>query len=309
MLTWLRRLMLVAVLGVTAALAVAVPATAGDSTGGVSCFKGSTAPGCDLNAGTGGNSGNTNTGDSGGKGGRGGDGKCRDAKGAEIPCQRDGAWAGSDGCYYKPADVSQSTIDALGGQPAGEGGWYQRVCYNDAGGVTTGFGGPVWMPGAPPVVSPEVLARQARARLELPNVVIALNPPGDQLTHLPTWLSLDPASWTPKSATASVPGVSVTATARPVQASWAMGNGETKVCTVPGTKWTPGTDPRLPSPDCSYTYRHSSAGASGGRYTVTVTVTWEVTWAGAGQTGTVPGLTTTGNVPVTVEESQAVISG
>jgi hypothetical protein len=55
-------------------------------------------------------------------------------------------------------------------------------------------------------------------------------------------------------------------------------------------------------------YRRSSAAAAGGAYTVAVTVTWEVTWAGAGQSGTVPGLTTTGQVQTRVQESQAVIS-
>ena len=44
-------------------------------------------------------------------------------------------------------------------------------------------------------------------------------------------------------------------------------------------------------------------------FTVRVTVTWRVTWAGAGGSGTVPGLTTTGTVSVRVAESQAVIAG
>ena len=44
-------------------------------------------------------------------------------------------------------------------------------------------------------------------------------------------------------------------------------------------------------------------------FTVSVTISWKVTWAGAGQGGTIPGLTTTGAVPVRVTESQAVISG
>ena len=75
-----------------------------------------------------------------------------------------------------------------------------------------------------------------------------------------------------------------------------MGNNATRACHGPGTLWTPGTDPKAPSPDCGYIYRYSSAGAAGGAYTVTVTVTWEVTWTGAGQSGTVPGLETTGQV-------------
>ncbi|GIF74138.1 hypothetical protein [Asanoa siamensis] len=298
------RLIVAMTVAVSALAAAPSMAFAGGGTGSVNCDKDSSQPGCNATVGTPGRPGAS----TGGTGGRGGDGKCRNPQGVEIPCQRDGGWAGADGCYYKPADLSQSTIDALGGQPTGAGGWYQRTCYSDATGTTRALGRPVWIAGAPPVVSPAVLARQARARLVLPEVVVQLNPAGKQLTNLPTWLAMDPSSWAAKSATASVPGVSVTATARPVQASWAMGNGATKVCTGPGTPWTSGTDPALPSPDCSYTYTRSSASAPGGVFTVTVTVAWEVTWAGAGESGTVPGLTTTAGVPVTVQESQAVVT-
>lgn len=210
-------------------------------------------------------------------------------------------------CTYTPADLSAASVAALGGQPAGEGGWYFKRCYGPDG-TAMAFDGPVWISGLPPGVSPEILARQARSRLRLPSVVVALNPAGDQIVQLPTWLALDPASWRTESATASVPGLSVTATARPVSASWSMGDGGSVRCQGPGTAWTPGADPRASSPDCGYTYQASSAASPGGRHTVTVTVTWDVTWAGAGQSGSVPGLTTTGAVQVRVEESQAVIT-
>ncbi|WP_026284556.1 hypothetical protein [Salinispora arenicola] len=290
--------------GLLASALISSPAWAGDGTGGVQCTKNDPRPVCDVNAGT---PGEPSGGDSGSGGGKGGDGTCRDPEGERIPCQRDGGWAGADGCYYKPIDPSPSTIEALGGQPAGEGGWYQRVCYGPDGATRTGLGGPVWIAGDPPVVSPAVLARQARARLDLPRVVIRMNPPGDQLVNLPAWLALDQGSWGSHSATASVPGVSVTATARPVKASWSMGDGVTVTCDGPGTQWASGTDPAKASPDCGHVYRRSSAGSPGGRYSVTVTVTWEVTWAGAGQSGTVPGLTTTGQVQTRVQESQAVV--
>lgn len=169
------------------------------------------------------------------------------------------------------------------------------------------MGGPIWVAGAPPVISPEVLARQARARLDLPDVVIRVNPSGDQLVGLPTWLFLDPASWRAQSATASAPGISVTVTARPTQAVWSMGNGDSVVCHGPGTPWRTGMDPAAASPDCGYRYLRSSAAAPSGSFTVTVTVSWQVTWSGAGQGGTVPGLTTTAAVQVRVTESQAVI--
>lgn len=280
-------------------LALPVSAEA-DFYGDTRCDGNPTAPGCDVTAG-----GTGNNGSNGGNGGGSrGDGKCRKPSGAEIPCERNGAHAGADGCYYAPTDPSPSTVTALGGQPAGAGGWYIRTCYGDAEGV----GGIVWMPGGPPAISPAILARQARARLNLPAVTIRMNPPGDQLVNLPAWLALDPASWRPQSATASVPGVSVTATARPVSAAWSMGDGATVTCVGPGTAWTSGTDPSAASPDCGHVYRRPSAGAPGGAYTVSVAVTWEVTWAGAGQSGTVPGLSTTGQVQTQVQESQAVVS-
>lgn len=175
---------------------------------------------------------------------------------------------------------------------------------DDAAGGGSGFDARLRIGG----VLPEMLARQARARLQLPGVLMRLNPPGVQLVNLPIWLTLDRSSWTVRSATASVPGVSVTATARPVQVTWSMGDGGSVVCKGPGTAWRPGTDPMASSPDCGYTYRRSSAGAAGGRFTVAVTVSWVVTWVGAGQAGTIPGLSTTGTVRVAVQESQAVIS-
>jgi hypothetical protein len=296
-----RSLILAIIAGLLGTVLLSLPALAGDGTGGVQCSKDDPRPACDVNAGTPGEPGAPNGGGDGGS--QGGDGKCRNPDGKEIPCERDGAWAGADGCYYEPVDPSPSTIEALGGQPDGEGGWYLRTCYGNGG----SFGGVVWVAGDPPVVSPAVLARQARARLDLPRVVIRMNPLGDQLVNLPAWLALDPGSWESQSATASVPGVSVTATARPVRASWSMGDGVTVTCAGPGTPWTSGTDPAKASPDCGHVYRRSSAGAPGGRYTVTVTVMWEVTWAGAGQSGTVPGLTTTGQVQTRVRESQTVV--
>jgi hypothetical protein len=38
-------------------------------------------------------------------------------------------------------------------------------------------------------------------------------------------------------------------------------------------------------------------------------VTWSVTWAGGGQSGTVPPLTTTSSVALPVAQSQAIVAG
>jgi hypothetical protein len=295
-------LMLALLVGVLASAFMSAPALAGDGTGKVTCGKSDPRPACNVTAGT---PQQPSTGEGGGKGnqGGGGDGKCRNPQGAVIPCEKDGGRVGAGGCYYKAVQATPTELDMLGGQPEGEGGWYVRDC-----GTGAGYEGPFWIAGAAPVVSPEVLGRQAAAKLQLPEVTIRMNPPGDQLVNLPIWLALDPASWSPQSATASVPGVSVTATARPVKVAWSMGDGTTRTCEGPGTAWTRDADPKAASPDCGHVYRRSSAGAAGGAYSVSATVTWEVTWAGAGQSGTVPGLETTGQVQARVQESQAVVS-
>jgi hypothetical protein len=234
------------------------------------------------------------------------DGKCRNPEGQEIECQRNGGWAGADGCYYGPADPSTKAIAARSGQPSGPGAWYTRTCYSEYGTAENAWASVVWR--TTPPVTPEAVAWRAVSQLMLPDVVVRLNPAGDQLVNLPTWLTVDASSWRAQSATASVPGVSVTATATPMKAVWSMGDGATVVCSGPGTPWRAGMDPAAASPDCGHRYTRSSAHAPGEAYSVTVRVEWQVVWAGAGRSGTVPGLTTTGSVRLRVAESQALVT-
>lgn len=274
-------------------------------TGYVGCGK-HPQPGCSVGAG----SSSTRPGSSGTQSshGSGKPGECHDPRGRRIPCQRNGGWAGGDGCYYKPTSPSASTVDALGGQPAGEGAWYQRTCYAKDGTTEEALGAPVWLRSAP-VISPEVVAHQAVSRLSLPGVSISLSPSRDQLVGLPTWMWLSGGSWGRSSATAAVPHVRVTATAVPTKAVWDMGDGTRPVvCRGPGSVWRKGMSPRAASPDCGFTYRSASEVAPGGVYTVRVSVSWQVSWQGAGKSGTVPGLVTVGTRRVRVAESQTVVT-
>jgi hypothetical protein len=230
---------------------------------------------------------------------------CRDPQGAVIPCERDGGWAGVDGCYYKQTDPSSSTVDALGGKPSGKGTWYDRTCYGTVNGAEAGLSQPTWLKTRPP----EVVAQRAVSRLVLPGVSVRLSPSGEQLVGLPLWLWLSSGSWSRRSATARVPGVAVTARARPVEAVWSMGDGRSVVCQGPGTPWRAGMDPAASSPDCGYRYTSSSAGQPGAAFRVTVRVVWSVSWSGAGRSGTVTGLVTQGSVRVWVAESEALIAG
>lgn len=145
----------------------------------------------------------------------------------------------------------------------------------------------------------------ARERLSLPKPEIAASPTTDQLVNLPTWLWLD-GGWKAMSATASLPGVSVTATARPRWASWSMGDGGKVTCKGAGTPFGGDADPLSSSPDCGYTYHRSSAAQPGLAFAVSATVHWSISWAGAGQSGTFPDLTTTNSARFRVAESQAL---
>jgi len=197
--------------------------------------------------------------------------------------------------------------------PGERGAWYVYQC-SGPGGRDALFRSPVWIPdgqapGAVALPSPEELAEQARSQLRLPSPVIASSPAGTQLVRLPTWLWVDRAVWQPRSATASVPGVSVTATATPTSVSWSMGDGATVTCAGPGTPFPAGGDPEAASPDCGYTFHRSSASAAGERFPATATVRWRVTWSGAGASGTFPDMTTSAGASFRVAEAQALGTG
>jgi hypothetical protein len=217
-----------------------------------------------------------------------------------------GGGGGKNLCTYRPADLSAAMTAGLGGQPSGAGAWYVKTCFSPDGNAVL-ESDLVWLT-TPPVVSPEALARQARSRLNLPAPVLKVNPPGTALVNVPVWLALG-GGWEQQSATASVPGLSVTATATPQRVEFTMGDGGSVVCTGPGMVYRPGEhDPYSASPDCGYTYRRPSVGMAGEAFGISVTVSWTVAWSGGGQGGTIPGLTTTGSTTLRVGESQAIIT-
>jgi hypothetical protein len=235
---------------------------------------------------------------------------CHDPGGAVVPCYIEGRGSlGSDGCYYQTFDNGPPPTGA-----EGPGAWYVRSCRDDVRfgplGVPLG-GGLVWLPdGDASLVSPEVLAQQAVSRLDLPAPVIHVNPllklAGETLAvmvHVPTWLWVDAVAWRSRSATASAGGISVTATATPTSVEWFTGDGAAVRCNGPGQQWKAGMDPSKPS-SCGHTY--TTPTAAGKPYALRATVTWEITWAGGGATGTVPALTTTAGMDLEVVEAGAL---
>jgi hypothetical protein len=227
-------------------------------------------------------------------GGGGGWVACQGA-GCTVTAQDDGSPAGT------------GTAAHLGGPGGSNSG-----CVTDVATIAC----PMPIPGGPGApagglpVSPAVLAQTAVKHLALQSPLIEASPQVgvDQLVNVPTWLWLA-GPWNPVQATAAVPGVSVTATAVPQLVTWRMGDGSVVVCHGPGTPFGSGDNPAAPSPKCGHTYRESSASAPGGVFTVTATITWNVTWAGGGGNGAFGGLTTTAAVQMPVAESQAIVTG
>lgn len=231
---------------------------------------------------------------------------------AQVGTAGGGTRRGKARCKYQVLDAEDSatadTFAANGwgsGRGDGPGTWYRKICRSETGGETATV---VWVPSRR--VDPRALAEDARDLAPIPRPAIRLSPPVgvDQVVNVPTWLSIDSSQWRPVTASATAGSVTATATAVPESVTWSMGNGDTVRCAGPGTPYQPGGAGRGEQPKCSYTYRHSSARAPEGTFTVVATVTWRVRWAatgapGGGSLGTV---SRTSQVPVRVAEIQAL---
>ncbi|MEV0112543.1 hypothetical protein AB0H77_04685 [Streptomyces sp. NPDC050844] len=164
-------------------------------------------------------------------------------------------------------------------------------------------------PGDDEQVPIEVVVQQAVEKLKLPKPVIRTSPDEDfvQVVRVPTWMWMQRATWEPVSESAEVDGLTVTATARPRQAVWSMGEGGSVVCKGAGTPYSKAYAPDSESPDCGYTYRTASLGEPDKKFTVSVRVTWDVEWHGGGQAGVVPGMVMAAQRQLVVDEVQAVV--
>jgi hypothetical protein len=215
----------------------------------------------------------------------------------ELPAQR----VTSNGTARSKMTAATSPV---GGQR------YYQECHtegmaDEAGRVIT------YVPPGPalPAPDPAQLAADAYQRVPLVAPLVRTSPPvgSPQLVGLATWLWVEPGAWAVFDATAEVPGLSVTVTATPTSVRWDMGDGTQVTCTGPGTPWVEGGPEHS---DCTHTYQFVSAGEPGGRYTVSATVTWAVSWEAPalGLSGTLADATRTGTAQLEVAERQAVIT-
>ncbi|WP_331752217.1 ATP-binding protein [Streptomyces sp. NBC_00829] len=295
-------------LGVLAVLVALLPAGLAYADGGdddCSDVDVCVGAGTDGKPGGGGGSGG---GSGGGGGGGQGDGKCKLVDDTEIDCLP--GYNPADRCFYElmaPQPPSgPGHPDMNGADTSGPGAFYLRDCIvNDVGGI-------VWLTQPPATVlpDPEVLARQARDKMTLLGAAIGSAPGPDQpgLVGMPVWLwnHKSDTTWGPNSATAAVPGLSVTATARVTKITYSMGDGGSVTCTTAGTPYKQSYGNKS-SPDCGHRYTKVSAGQPGGKFTITATSSWEVTWqASNGASGTLPDEIRTSTTTARVGELQVV---
>lgn len=103
----------------------------------------------------------------------------------------------------------------------------------------------------------------ARDQLLLPAPDIHTSPHPRTYVHIKTGLQVGQAAYSVKKATATVPDQTVTVTATPDHVTWNMGEGTT-TCRAA---------------TCSYTYQRSSANQPNGKYAISATISWIISWA------------------------------
>lgn len=232
-----------------------------------------------------------------------------------VACQDDlyGWFSNQDGCYYRALTEQPAANASIWQQYPAGGTVYQRECMLPGGGSSNS--GWVVLPNPPAgfgavTVTPSDLAVEAVEMLELRGPAIGIAPPPGStgLVGLPVWLWTDvtPSTWGPASATASVPGLSVTATARATRIVWDMGDGTKVTCRTPGTPYSTSYG-GVPSPTCGHLYTRPSAGQPDDAYPVTATTTWEVSWSGGGASGVIT-VTRSSTTSVRIGELQVLVS-
>ena len=197
-----------------------------------------------------------------------------------------------------------------------DGKVYQGIFIGGGGRFGTSASVLLPVPVAPARVTPAVLAQRAESLLPLP-MPAANHNPTDALTGLATWWWVSPAQWRTLRQRTGVGGLWAVVTARPMSSTWDAGDGtRALVCDGAGTPYNRNVPASGQQSRCTHTYTRSSAAQPqrgpdpNERYfTVTVTVSWQVSWVGSGGlTGVLPAITRSYRFPLQVSERETVVS-
>ncbi|MDN0200842.1 hypothetical protein [Streptomyces sp. S.PNR 29] len=179
---------------------------------------------------------------------------------------------------------------------------------------------PFWVPNGqnpevPQAIDTETLAGLAHQRTRVPETRISMAPDGRSTVNLPTWVWLDKAAFRTVSVTADLPGTGLwaTTTAKPVSLHIDPGTDDAQTfpasgeCAINddgsiGEPYAKGKAER--TPPCGVSYLRSSGTDA---YALKATLTWEISWKGAGGTGgELPNGTFATTTDVPVREIQSV---
>lgn len=162
---------------------------------------------------------------------------------------------------------------------------------------------------AVPQITPQQAAQTAIARLQFTAAGAGAGPtsadndlPFDAPVGYPVWLWADGGTTTSRTVSDAVDGMAVQITVRFDDLTWDAGDGTGTFTCGKGTEWVKGAaEPAAESPTCDHIYQDM------GRYTITATTRWTITWAAGGQTGTVP-MAIAQSRPFSVGELQTILT-
>jgi len=230
-----------------------------------------------------------------------------------VPCTSEyGYWSNGYNCYISLLDPQPPAGDPnWQGHEPGDGAIYN--CYQPQTGILIW----IWSQDPPPNSgtgpTPREVAQIAIEQMDLRAIDIGITPePGEDsigIVGMPVWMwAANPDEHTvgPITESASAGGITVTATAKLHTITWDMGDGSEVTCMSAGTAYKASYG-RAKSPDCGHTYEKSSSKKPDGKYTVTATSDWVITWEGAGQTGTIRLNGLTRSAAIAVGEAQVLV--
>jgi hypothetical protein len=257
-------------------------------------------------------------GSGGGSGGSGGDGTCAYPLGGveyRVACYVGGLgfFNTTNGCYYLRLVPQPPLSDPIyQDHTPGTGAVYRLTCYSGPPPWARGSEnlGRYWIDQGAPALDPVDLAFAALAKIRLDPADIHTAPSSTGvggLVGLPVWMWTPRTAntWGPLSASQTAGPLTVNIRARATKVVWNMGDGHSVTCTRPGTAYAASYGGAR-SPNCGYTYTAASRGEIGGRYTITATTTWRVTWNGGGQNGVITVIRVAA-VDIQINEAQVVV--
>ena len=251
-------------------------------------------------------------------------------QGQPVPCETSGGWWSNQpgNCigYVQLAPLAEQSSPPPG-EGAGVGAWYLCTVYCPPP-ATAGrdcFGATFWSD-VPPAGIITYTAAQAAALLvksfQLTGITIGMAP--EEKTHtddpvgtvgyrrtwvgIPVWLWVQnpqPQNFGPYSKSATLGGVTVTATAQVDSVTWSSGDGQTVTCGA-GTAFDAAAmqnELATDSPTCGFRYQKTSGS---GTFAVTATSRWVVRWTGGGTNGTIAVPTVRSSTQIHVGQLESV---